>query len=248
MEVEAKEAAAEIAEDPQIKRNREWFLTFVDRRAEEAKLGEEVRDALKAALTEGWKKGRERLLAAGAEKEVLMGLYRLMSRFYRKVMVFIDQLEGWPALDEAEQAAFFGAVAEFNYFASPAAMLVFVSYDRALEAMGEKIVKQFQLMNLSLRQAYLNLANIDKEEVRRTIVEFLSADPYREERKDEVLKKYGELFPFTEEAIDELCEQTNCSLLDSLFAARNLLEAGAKKNYARIDGKFVQRNLAAMSG
>jgi hypothetical protein len=238
----------ESEEDPEIKKQREWLLSFVTSRAEQTKLGEQIRDTLRTTLTEGWKEGKKALDAASPQNEVLMGLCRLMSRYFKKVIVFVDQLEGWSGLDETEQATFLGAVAEFNFFATPAALLVFVSYDRALEEMGERIARQFQLVNLNLRQAYLNLDGVGRDEVRLMILEFLNSDSYREERQDQVAEEQGELFPFTEEAVVELCERTGFNLTEILFAAHDLLEAGATKNYPLIGEPFVKSNLVTAAG
>lgn len=201
-------------EDPR----REALINFVEGRVRDETLGfpTVTQNAVVIGMRDGFEKGREALTVGSGYREALAGLIRLISYFYQKILVFIDQVEMWEMFSDTEKAAFLGVMTELGFLSGGQSMLVFAGELSTYKAFDPNFTKGCKKINLDLRLTYTDLDTLTSVEgVERMLTDFLEADPIRREKG---------LRPFTRSDVEDLVRRAKGNTLKILEGARRMFE------------------------
>lgn len=223
-----------VAADPR----RDALIKFIETKSQEKdySFGAAVQEAIFVSLRDGFEKGRARLEIPTGYRESTPGLVRLITRFYHKVVINIDQFESWEFFSEADKASFLGALTEFNFLSGGKIILLFTSDPLVFDTFDESFRRGFQgvPLDLSLIASDISLLNTP-EQTERVLRNFLQADPVHDNK---------ELEPFTADGVAELISRSDGNILKGLELASSLIEKGSSQRFPSIDREFVSKSIS----
>lgn len=209
------ETSVSEPEDPR----REALINFIEGRVRDETLSFPIvtQNAIVIGMRDGFEKGREALTVGSGYRDALAGIIRLISYFYHKILIFIDQVEMWEMFSDTEKAAFLGVMTEFGFLSGGRSMLVFASELAAYKAFDPNFTKGYKKINLNLRLTHTDLDKLTSiEETEKVLIDFLEADP---------IHKGKSLSPFTRDDVKDLVKRSKGNILKILEEARKLLDS-----------------------
>jgi hypothetical protein len=221
-----------VEEEPADPR-RDAILAFAARRLNDPSLsfGNTLKMAIQTGLGDSFVKARIILQQANSPKDELLGLLRLICRYYNGVVVFIDQLDPWVMFTDAEKIQLLSSIHEFDLMSGGRAVLTSVSNAEVYMAFDERYLKECETIPLNLSWMSQNVEEIAKDKASRLAV--VSA----------FIEKAGGKGPgpFTADGIDAVFDAAGGEVCPALDRCGELLEAGSKNGFPPIDGAFAKR-------
>ncbi len=247
-EEQKEEVREETEEDKKLKGLRENLVKFIEGTLEKTQFGSQIKEAITIAVKEGFSEGHSKLQSIVDYRGTLPALLQLILTFYEKVVIFIDQLEGWTALEDTERAMFFGAVAELKWLSAGKSLLTFACVPYLIEQIGEEYLSGRLEISLDLSLCYLDISfPIDHQQTTDLLISFLKSDFYRSQELENMKSKgLNELYPFSEDGVKEMVSLLNGDALGILFNSARLIEEGKLAGYPTIDADFVKTKLAKL--
>ncbi|MEW6189709.1 MAG: hypothetical protein AB1466_06375 [Actinomycetota bacterium] len=244
-EEQEEEVKEETEEEKKRREMRENLVKFIEGALEKTQFGSQIKEAITLAVKEGFSEGHSRLQSIVDYRETLPGLLQLILAFYEKVVIFIDQLEGWTALEDSERAMFFGAVAELKWLSAGKSLLTFACLPYLIEQIGEEYLSGRLEISLDLSLCYLDISTpIDHKQATDLLTSFLKSDFYRSQELENMKSKgLNELYPFSEDGVKEMVSLLNGDALGILSNSGRLIEEGKLAGYPAIDAKFVEKKI-----
>lgn len=240
---DTEEAEARRIEFEKKKALRNEFVLAIESKVAASSFSPQVKSALAVAITEGYEKGRS-YIGLGEYRATLKSLLSLIALFHEKAVVILDRLDNWDMLDETQQAAMIGTLSELDWLFGQVGILVLASYQRTIEMIGGDFGATFEKLPIDLWPVTLDLkAPLPADKAVDLISYFLQSDTYRREKKTEPGNvELEDMFPFTEDGINQLRENAKDDIGEFLIAAGILLEKGQAEQHAVIDSEFVKKH------
>jgi hypothetical protein len=228
--------------------DKKTFVNYVLDEARRAAFGAAVEKAVEVALRNDFIQGHLRL-RPGSRKQYadsLAGLLRLLSGYYAKVVVFIDQLDtAWTQMKPKERSDFVSAVSEFVRLASGTCVLVMASYPEIPQQLGTAAYRETaRVIPITESNRVFVAPFTDTAQVVAIIEKYLQSDSYRQSKKAQMeVEGIPSIYPFTEGAISVLREAFAGNIAEILVRARDLIERGRDSDFPLIDQQLVQSTL-----
>jgi hypothetical protein len=169
--------------------------------------------------------------------QVFPDILALLPLYYRRFLLQFDFLEGWRALSEDESIEFRGEFVKlrlkmkdffFMYLARP--------YPEGLK---EFLAPEAVEMQIDFSDIPVGASRVESlEKFRELVVLFLSSDWHRLLGEK---KPPSEIFPFSDEALEETFRQTEGEVLDALFLLRGALELAVEKGAKKIGKSLINQ-------
>jgi len=218
---------------------------FVESIAKRARLGRRLEKAITVAVKKGFSAGYLEL-KPGFRKEFtesLSGLFHLLSAFYQKTVVFVDQLDTvWTKMKPRERGQFVGAMSDFVRLSVGTCVLVLTAYREITVQIGGGESYKEAPRTLPITQS--NVIDVpsfnDYRQVVKVLESYLNADAYRGEHLAELeTQGYDQLYPFTEEGIRILSQHFQGNISRILLLAHDLIKVGQRDEYPLLDREYV---------
>lgn len=244
-ELKAEELKTEEEEEPtgmeaeeEVDERAQEIISFLEMKSAKPPFSKPVYKVLMDSLRKGFEPVREEFQRLPDYKEALIGLLDLIQVNYCSSLLLIDQVDGWYALNDLQKAHFYGSIIEFNYLSSNKAFIVLTSLPRVRDEI--KALQDFVPLNLDFSNLKRGEEPPTPDVASEMISSFLSADFRRITLREEENRKFSETFPFTENAITELCSISS-DWGDLLAMAGKLIELGADQRLQEIDRQAVKQ-------
>ncbi|MBI1925252.1 ATP-binding protein [Candidatus Poribacteria bacterium] len=220
------------------------FISFVLEGARRAAFSATVEKAIEVALKSDFTQGHLKL-RPGSRKQYadsLASLLRLLTCYYEKVVVFIDQLDtAWTQMKPRERSNFVSAVSEFVRLSSGTCILVMASYPEIPQELSTAYRETARVIPITDSNRVYVAPFTDTAEVVAVIERYLWSDNYRQSQKAQMERNGISLIhPFTEGAISVLREAFAGNISQILVYARDLIEKGRDNSFPLIDQQFTQ--------
>ncbi len=175
--------------------------------------------------------------------EDLAGLINFLKSYYDLVVISVDNMEFLELRNPPNKADIIGGLSQLEALTEEIAMLIFVSQQVAREELEKKMAFKYEQFEYKLNLSSYQRDELSEEEVRKLLVDFLSSDKNWFKKKDSSI----ETWPFDENAVKRIREETGGNPIKVLEMASKLLHEGRAKGYQLIDGKLVEEFLSKES-
>lgn len=236
-EASASEEEQEEPEPP-VDPRKEMLIKFIEDRsqAEGSGFTTAIQEAIFIGLREGFENGRSKLTMIANYGEAIPSLLHLISFFYHKTVLFVDQLDMWPFVPKQEKASFLGDVTQLKFLSEGKIIFLFITDSDAYKAFDEGFSRGYEKLPLDLSLIGVDVATLNTpEEAEKVLVSFLKADAAHVGK---------ELEPFTTDSVTELVSRSNGNIVKELDMAASLIEEGRSQGFPSIDKEFVTKSIS----
>ena len=225
-------------EEPPADPRKDMLINFIETRsqAEGSGFTTAIQEAIFIGLREGFENGRSKLTMIAKYEEAIPSLLHLISFFYHKTVLFVDQLDMWPFVPKQEKASFLGDATQLKFLAGGEIVFLFITDADAYKAFDESFSRGYEKISLDLSLIGTDIATLNtQEETEKVLASFLKADAAH----------MGEgLEPFTADGVAELVSRSSGNIVKGLETAASLIEKGKSQGFPPIDKKFASNNIS----
>ncbi|MFZ3062564.1 MAG: hypothetical protein WA148_02330 [Actinomycetota bacterium] len=232
------EASASEPEEAPADPRKDMLINFIETRsqAEGSGFTTAIQEAIFIGLREGFENGRSKLTMIANYGEAIPSLLHLISFFYHKTVLFVDQLDMWPFVPKQEKASFLGDATQLKFLSGGQIVFLFITDADAYKAFDESFSRGYEKISLDLSLIGTDISTLNTPEVgENVLVSFLQADAAHEGK---------ELQPFTADGVAELVSRSSGNIVKGLEMAASLIEKGKSQGFPPIDKKFVSNNIS----
>lgn len=199
---------------------------------EERGIKNDIQQAALKSLEAGFEEGFQLMVKTGNYRDNIASLMNLLTTHYEKVVLLLDQLEGWDALDDKEQGKLLGAISEFSWSAGKDA-IIFLACSRESKERLEKHVGTGVEVILRFEPVLWFGNRLTEEQARKLIADFLTTDKAR------IDDESGSIAPFTKDSVKWIAEREWQDLYTITEVLKNSLDFAAVKSLSEIDGAVL---------
>lgn len=222
-------------------RLREKVIRLTEKMIMDKKLGEGLNRALSRAFNwQDWSQGVEALrtdpVTPNEVRGSLVGLVEFISYANRQSIIFFSHLERILEWDEEVAARLLSSIYEVSILLKGKALSLFLASAKQKNAlktylMGEDNDISFKYLLYNQPENYEGFRGMVAYALKRDV------------RREKVANEVGEVYPFTEEALEFCYERLAGNVVKTLDILGQALEEGAHEEYPQIDKKFLQDRL-----
>jgi hypothetical protein len=234
-EEKTEETGAEAQEEAPADPRKDMLINFIETRsqAEGSGFTTAIQEAIFIGLREGFENGCSKLTMTANYGEAIPSLLHLISFFYHKSVLFVDQLDMWPFVPKQEKASFLGDATQLKFLSGGEIVFLFITDADAYKAFDKSFSSGYEKLPLDLSLIGTDISTLGTpEETEKVLVSFLKADPAH--------SKKG-LEPFASDSVAELVSRSNGNIVEELDMAATLIEKGRSQGFPSIDKEFVRK-------
>jgi hypothetical protein len=244
-ESQRERTATKVIEDER----RQPLLNFMKARLKKAGLSKFTVDVLSCALEVSVEEAHSMLEDYGEMREALCTLFEIIMLWYRKVLVVAGQTEVWRVLNETEKTKMMAEIMETILLSKGKMLFLMEGNQHIYKEMDPDFTGRFKIFKPKLRFADHSLDALSNPRVAVDVfLDFLNSDEIRAEKIKEMEERdLDTLYPFTRDGVAKIMELVSDNIVEALLKARELIDSGAKSNFATIDDRFVDSYLSKQS-